>query len=71
MQEGTMEKMIREYKKAREMLRGRVHELNEVLKEAELTAMEQTQVVLRRDMLVRERVELLHRIREMQSHLRA
>lgn len=66
-----MEKMIREYKKAREMLRGRVHELNEVLREAELTAMEQTQVVLRRDMLVRERVELLHRIREMQSHLRA
>ena len=64
-----MDKMIQEYEMARKKLEQRVHELTEALKRPGLRTREREVLELRREVLMEERVDLLHGIREMKEHL--
>ncbi len=64
-----MQRMIEEYEQCRTQLLGRIHSLDERLRQEEaLGNMERDGLLLRRSLLMAERTELLHAIREMQAH---
>lgn len=62
-------RMIKEYETTRLLLQKRMHELNAILANPELKSKEREQLTMRRDLLVTERIELLHVIREMYKHM--
>lgn len=64
-----MQHMITEYEKSRTLLTDRIHEITQALRDPALQNKEREQLLLRRDMLVTERTELLHIIREMKTIL--
>ncbi len=64
-----MQKMIAEYERCRERLLERIHLLDTQLREDEtLGNEERDSLLLRRSLLLAERTELLHAIREMREH---
>lgn len=64
-----MQSMIQEYKKSRQQLSERIHELNAQLKgQKSIGHMQAEKLEARRDLLTRECIELLHAIREMEAH---
>lgn len=64
-----MRKMILDYRKSRGQVQKRIRELNAQLKSGKLMNAERENVKQRRDMLQYESIDMLHIIKEMESHL--
>ncbi len=66
-----MQAMIGEYKRGRELLSGRIHELTRELAENKrLKTKEREKLELRRELLIAERTDMLHAIVSMEEHHR-
>ncbi len=66
-----MQTMIREYKRGRVLLSERIHELDKQLANGKrLATKERDKLMLRRDLLNAERIDMLHSIVSMQQHLK-
>ncbi len=63
-----MQTMIKEYERGRVLLSKRIRELNSQLTADELGNKERDKLTLRRDLLVAERIDMLHAIVSMQAH---
>ncbi len=61
--------LIRDYENTRYQLYVRIKKLNQLLKNESLMTIERESLTIRRDLLCRERLELLENILEMQKHL--
>ena len=61
--------LILDYEKTRYQLHVRIKKLNRLLKSESLLTIERERLTVRRDLLSRERLELLENIMEMQKHL--
>ena len=64
-----MEKMIREYEKSRVLLERRMRQIAAALQDPGLRTKERETLERRRELLMYERIDLLHAIREMKEHL--
>ena len=62
--------LIYHYQETRFQLQKRIYELNKILRNEMLMTMEREKLTARRDMLARERCELLDNIIELKKHLR-
>jgi len=62
--------LIYDYEKTRFQLQKRIYELNAILRNDTLMTIEREKLISRRDMLTRERCELLDNIVELKKHLR-
>ncbi|MBR1527846.1 MAG: hypothetical protein IJ642_00930 [Oscillospiraceae bacterium] len=62
--------LIYEYEETRFQLQKRIYELNKQLRKDTLMTIEREKLIARRDMLARERCELLDMIIELKKHLR-
>ncbi len=61
--------LIFDYENTRYQLHLRIKKLNQLLKSESLPTIERESLTVRRDLLSRERLELLENIMEMQKHL--
>ncbi len=61
--------LIEDYEQTRFQLQRRIYELNKLLRDDNLRTMEREKLIARRDLLTRERSELLEDILEMRRHL--
>ena len=63
-----MKTMIRDYETARTQLLNRIHELNTALRDDTLQNRDREKLLLRRELLTVETIELLHSIAVMKNH---
>ncbi|MDE5883488.1 MAG: hypothetical protein K2H29_00170 [Oscillospiraceae bacterium] len=64
-----MQDLIADYENSRQMLQKRIQELNCLLKNQTFQTMEREHLAARRDMLCKERDDIIHLMADMQKHL--
>lgn len=63
-----MQNLVEEYQWSATRLQGRIQQLNKVLREGDMLGnQERDMLLLRRNLLMTERIELLHDIEQMQA----
>lgn len=62
--------LIDDYEQTRFQLQKRIYQLNKILKTESLRTMEKERLTARKDLLTRERTELLNSILDMRKHLK-